>query len=63
MCMQLEVEHLLTLHMRSRKFPSKAAHAEVNRILAALADLAFGRTATWAIESEVPPWLCSPPVC
>lgn len=51
--MQLELDHLATLHMRSRKFPSRAAHSEVSRTLAALADLAFGRTSKWSPSGKV----------
>ena len=35
---QLELEHFLTLHLRSRKFPSTAAYMETVRVLARLAD-------------------------
>lgn len=36
--MQLELQHFLTLHLRSRKFPSTAAHMETVRVLAHLAE-------------------------
>ncbi len=36
--MQLELEHFLTLHLRSRKFPSTAAYAETVRVLGRLVD-------------------------
>ena len=35
---QLELEHFLTLHLRSRKFPSTRAHMETVRVLAHLAE-------------------------
>lgn len=37
-CVQLELEHFLTLHLRSRKFPSTAAYKETVRVLGHLAD-------------------------
>ncbi len=36
--MQLELEHFLTLHLRSRKFPSTAAYMETVRVLGRLVD-------------------------
>ena len=53
MAWQLELDHFLTLHMRSRKFPSRAAHKEISRILAALTDLVADRTAAWTITAKV----------
>lgn len=35
---QLELEHFLTLHLRSRKFPSMAAYMETVRMLGRLVD-------------------------
>ena len=35
---QLELEHFLTLHLRSRKFPSTAAYMETVRVLGRLMD-------------------------
>ncbi len=40
---QLELEHMMTLHLRSRKFPSVAAFVETVRVLAALSDRVAGR--------------------
>ena len=42
LCAQLEWNHTLTLHTRSRKFPSKLAHAETTRVLAGLAAIVRG---------------------
>ena len=36
--MQLELEHFLTLHLRSRKFPSAAAYTETVQVLGRLED-------------------------
>ena len=38
MLMQLELEHFLTLHLRSRKFPSAAAYTETVQVLGRLTD-------------------------
>ena len=38
MAMQLELEHFLTLHLRSRKFPSAAAYTETVQVLGRLTD-------------------------
>lgn len=43
----------MTLHMRGRKFPSRRAHAEVSRLLAALADVGRGRRKDWIVTAEV----------
>ena len=51
--MQVELGHTLTLHLRSRTFPSREAHARTTRLLAALADRAAGRTPP-ALFSQVP---------
>lgn len=40
---QLELDRFLTLHLRSRKFPSIAAYIETVRVLAALSDRVTGR--------------------
>lgn len=40
----MELAHTLTLHLRSRTFPTRAAHASTVRLLADLADRAAGRT-------------------
>ena len=53
---QLELGHFLTLHLRARKFPSAAAHAETLRVLMALHDRAHGRpAAALAKAPQVPP--------
>ena len=38
MAMQLELDHFLTLHLRSRKFPSAAAYTETVQVLGRLED-------------------------
>ena len=43
-CAQVELAHTLTLHLRSRTFPTRRAHASTVRLLADLADRAAGRT-------------------
>ncbi len=43
-CAQVELAHTLTLHLRSRTFPSRRAHASTVCLLADLADRAAGRT-------------------
>lgn len=40
---QLEWNHTVSLHMRSRMFPSRTAHAELSRVFTALADMALGQ--------------------
>jgi len=40
---QLELDHFLTLHLRSRKFPSISAYIETVRVLAALSSRVAGR--------------------
>ena len=40
---QLELDRFLTLHLRSRKFPSIAAYIETVRVLAELSDRVAGR--------------------
>ena len=57
--MQLELDNLVTLHMRSRKFSSRACHAQVSRVLAGLADVAFGRAANLLAEGQVLPKVVS----
>lgn len=44
--LQLELDRFLTLHLRSRKFPSIAAYIETVRILAELSDRVAGRPST-----------------
>lgn len=41
--LQLELDRFLTLHLRSRKFPSIAAYIETVRVLAELSDRVAGR--------------------
>ena len=53
------MDNLVTLHMRSRKFSSRACHAEVSRVLAGLADVAFGRAANLLAEGQVIPYMIS----
>ena len=50
---QVELEHTLTLHLRSRTIPSREAHARTTRLLAALADRAASR-APPAAGTQVP---------
>ena len=49
---QLEWNHTLTLHMRSRTFPSRLAHAETTRVLAGLAAIARGEPNPFKQESK-----------
>ena len=47
---QLELEHFLTLHLRSRKFPSPAAYMETVRVLGRLVDQIRSGSATPTFE-------------
>ena len=61
-CAQVELAHTLTLHLRSRTFPTRRAHASTVRLLADLADRAAGRTpavGSRPITSVCPLILCA----
>lgn len=51
---QLELDRFLTLHLRSRKFPSIAAYIETVRVLAALSDRVAGRASPRLPRPTVP---------
>ncbi|KAK9803696.1 hypothetical protein WJX73_002056 [Symbiochloris irregularis] len=52
---QLEWDHTITLHMRSRKFPTRLAHAEVTRVLTGLAAIWRGEPNPFATKSQACP--------
>jgi hypothetical protein len=52
-CVQLELDHMMSLHLRSRMFPSKAALTETVRVLAALSDRIVGRKSPPPVRPRV----------
>ena len=50
---QLELEHFATLHMRSRKFPSRACFAEISRILTLLSGIAARQISSSVLTIQV----------
>jgi hypothetical protein len=54
LCAQLELGGFVSLHLRSRKFPSAAAYAQTLRVLAALYDRAHGRSTAPAPKVAFP---------
>ena len=51
---QLELDRFLTLHLRSRKFPSIATYIETVRVLATLSDRVAGRLSPRLPRPKVP---------